>query len=126
MSSSSAEWYRSDRSTPPPDLLQPSVGRTVRNWLRNRLPEPDVTGKTMVLYARQGFRAMSAWAGLFSEFHSVVGALAYAEAHGAAAVRVDFRSALYVDAERGPNWWTYFFERDLMPKIGRASCRERV
>src|SRR5258708_5688797 len=125
MSSSSAEWYRSDRSsTPLPDLLQPSVGRTVRNWLRNRLPEPDVAGKTIVLYARQGFSRMSAWAGLFSEFHSVVGALAYAEAHGVAAVRVDFRSALYVDPERGPNWWTYFFERDLMRIGTRPSSGE--
>src|SRR5258708_8734083 len=125
MSSSSAEWYRSDRSsTPLPDLLQPSVGRTVRNWLRNRLPEPDVAGKTIVLYARQGFSRMSAWAGLFSEFHSVVGALAYAEAHGVAAVRVDFRSALYVDPERGPNWWTYFFERDLMRIGNRTSSGE--
>ncbi len=124
MSSSSAEWYRSDRSTPPPDLLQPSVGRTLRNWLRDWLPEPHVAGKTIVLYARQGLRKMSAWAGLFSEFHSVVGALAYAEAHGAAAVRVDFRSALYVDAERGPNWWTYFFERDLMPIPNRISSGE--
>jgi hypothetical protein len=119
-----AEWYRSDRSTPPPDLLHPSVGRKVRNWLRNRLAEPDVAGKTIVLYARQGFRKMSAWAGLFSEFHSVVGALAYAEARGAAGVRVDFQSALYVDLEHGPNWWTYFFERDLMTIGSRSSSGE--
>src|SRR6266545_1361475 len=124
MSSSSAEWYRSDRSTPPLDLLRPTIGRTARNWLRSRLPEPAVAGKTIVLYARQGFRKMSVWAGLFSEFHSVVGALAYAEAQGAAGVRVDFRSALYVDAERGPNWWTYFFERDLMPIPNRSSNGE--
>ena len=119
-----AEWYRSDRSTPPRDLLKPSVGRTLRNWLRHRLPEPDVAGKTIVLYARQGLRKMSAWAGMFSEFHSVVGALAYAEARGAAGVRVDFRSDLYVDAARGPNWWTYFFERDLMSMPNRSSSGE--
>ena len=119
-----AEWYRSDRSTPPPDLLHPSVGRRLRNWLRSWLPEPDVGGKTIVLYARQGYRRMSAWAGLFSEFHSVVGALAYAEARGAAGVRVDFRSALYVDPAHGPNWWTYFFERDLMTIGSRSSSGE--
>jgi hypothetical protein len=124
MSLSNAEWYRSDRSTPPADLFRPSVGRTVRNWLRSRLAEPDVAGKTIVLYARQGFSKMSAWAGLFSEFHSVVGALSYAEAHGAAGVRVDFRSDLYVDAQHGPNWWTYFFERDLMCIGGRSSSGE--
>lgn len=120
-----AEWYRSDRTAPPPDLLKPTIGRTARNWLRGRLPEPAVAGKTIVLYARQGFRKSSAWAGMFSEFHSVLGALAYAEAHAAAGVRVDFRSALYVDRERGPNWWTYFFERDLMavgavPSVGEV------
>ena len=119
-----AEWNRSDRSTPPGDLLKPSVGRILRNRLRGWLPEPDVAGKTMVVYARQGLRTMSAWAGMFSEFHSVVGALAYAEARGAAAVRVDFRSELYVDAERGPNWWTYFFERDLMVIPDRLSSGE--
>jgi len=120
-----AEWYRSDRSAAPPDLLRPSVGRAVRNRLRSWLPEPDVAGKTIVLYARQGLRKMSAWAGMFSEFHSVVGALAYAEARGAAGVRVDFRSALYVDREHGPNWWTYFFERDVMP-IGNRTANGEV
>lgn len=118
------EWYRSDDSALPSDQLRPSFGRTMRNWLRGRLAEPDVAGKTIVLYARQGFRQMSAWAGMFSEFHSVVGALAYAEARGAAGVRVDFRSALYVDPERGPNWWTYFFERDAMPIPNRSSGGE--
>jgi len=124
MPSAYAEWYRSNRTLPPSDLLKPSVGRTARNWLRAWLPEPDVAGKTMVLYARQGLRKMSSWAGMFSEFHSVVGALAYADAQGAAAVRVDFRSAVYVDAERGPNWWSYFFERDLMPIPNRLSTGE--
>ena len=81
------EWYRSDRTSPPPELLRPSVSRATRNWLRGWLPEPDVRDRMMVLYARQGFRRLSAWAGMFSEFHSVLGALAYAEAHGAAGVR---------------------------------------
>jgi hypothetical protein len=69
----------------------------------------------MVLYARRGLRRKTAWAGMFSEFHAVLGALAYAERRGAAGVRVDFRSALYVDPARGPNWWTYFFSRAEMP-----------
>jgi hypothetical protein len=53
--------------------------------------------------------------GLFSEFHSVLGALAYGQAHGAAGVRVEFRSPLYAEPDRGPNWWTYFFESAEMP-----------
>jgi hypothetical protein len=60
--------------------------------------------------------------GMFSEFHSVLGALAYAEAHQSAAVRVDFRSPLYVDADRGPNWWTYFFDRAVMRLDPNVSC----
>ena len=73
----------------------------VRNWLRARLPEPDVRGKTMVLHSRRTFPKVtrnglrSDFHGLFSEFHSVLGALVYAETHGAAGVRVDFRSPLY-------------------------------
>ena len=75
----------------------------------------------MVLYSRRTFPKVtrngirSDFHGLFSEFHSVLGALAYAEAHGAAGVRVDFRSPLYEERDRGPNWWTYYFESDAMP-----------
>ena len=111
-------WYRS-RSTS--SLLTPSVRRTVRNWLMACLPEPRVRGKTIVMNSRRTFPKLS-WSGLysefhgfFSEFHSVLGALAYATAHEAAGVRVDFRSPLYVDSDRGPNWWTYFFEDAAIP-----------
>jgi hypothetical protein len=115
-------WYRSSSGPPP---VRPSIGRQVRNWLRARLPEPDVRGKTMVLYSRRTFPRLSAngvgsdFHGLFSEFHSVLGALAYGEAHGAAAVRVEFRSPLYTEPDRGPNWWTYYFDRAEMPLPGR-------
>jgi hypothetical protein len=86
----------------------------------------------MVLYSRQTFPKVS-WRGLrsdyhglFSEFQSVLGALAYAEAHGAAGVRVDFRSPLYVDPSHGPNWWTYFFRDDRMRTNGAADERGEV
>jgi hypothetical protein len=59
--------------------------------------------------------------GLFSEFHSVLGALVYAGAHGALGVRVDFRSPLYVDAGGGANWWSSFFERTTMRLAPAAS-----
>ena len=112
--SRAVEWYRSDRTRVPPDLAQPSTSRVIRNWLRAWLPEPEVGGKIIVLYARQGFWKLSSWAGMFSEFHSVLGALKYAETRGAAGVRVDFRSPLYLDPERGSNWWTYFFQHSVM------------
>ena len=74
----------------------------------------------MVVYSRRTFPRVS-WAGTHSEFHgffseftSVLGALAYAASRGAAAVRVDFRSPLYVETDRGANWWTYFFENARM------------
>src|SRR5260221_9429217 len=108
-------WYRSTAPLPPEAIPPPSASRAIRNWVRGRLPDPDVRGKTMVVYARQGLRRKTAWAGMFSEFHAVLGALAYAERRGAAGVRVDFRSALYVDPARGPNWWTYVFSRAEMP-----------
>src|SRR6185436_19739979 len=104
------QWYRSTGRAPE---VRASTARTLRNWLRARLPEPDVRGKTMVLHSRRTFPKVtkngirSDFHGLFSEFHSVLGALAYAEAHGAAGVRVDFRSPLYEERDRGPNWWTY-------------------
>jgi len=113
-SSRTVRWYRCDAASRDAVIVKPSLSRRVRNFLRSRLPDPDVRGKTMVLYAREGVRRSRAWAGMFSEFHSVLGALAYAERCGAAALRIDFRSPLYVDADRGPNWWLYFFERDVM------------
>jgi hypothetical protein len=119
----SGEWYRSERPLADAEVPRPSLSRIVRSWLRDRLPDPDVRDRTVVLYAREGFRRTSAWAGMFSEFHSVLGALAYGEAHGAAGVRVDFRSPIYVDRDRGPNWWTYFFERADM-SIRDAGCAE--
>jgi hypothetical protein len=121
----SKDWYRSQQGPPGP-REKGSLSRRVRNWLRGWLPEPDVRGKMMVLHARQGFPKLSAWAGMFSEFHSVLGALAYAEAHGAAGVRVDFRSPLYLDPHRGPNWWTYFFDPDEMRTSPSAGARDEV
>jgi len=117
-----ADWYRSGAPLAPGDAPRPSFSRALRNRLRRLLPNPDVRGKTMVVYARRGLRKKTAWAGMFSEFHHALGALAYAEAHGAVAVRFDFRSELYVDPERGPNWWTYFFEdADVQIREGASS-----
>ncbi len=115
--SQTIEWYRSDTAQPE---VRPSASRTLRNWVRGRLPEPHVRGKTMVLYSRRTFPKLtgsgfrSDFHGLFSEFHSVLGALVYAEAHSAAGVRVDLRSPLYDEPDRGPNWWSYFFDATTM------------
>jgi hypothetical protein len=119
------EWYRSNGARPD---LRVGARRQLRNWIRSLLPEPDVRGRMMVLHSRRtfpkftprGFR--SEFHGLFSEFHSVLGALQYAETYGAAGVRVHFRSPLYDEPARGPNWWTYFFESDTM-RIPRDECR---
>jgi hypothetical protein len=61
---------------------------------------------------RAGLR--SEFHGLFSEFHSVLGALAYAAANEAAAVRIDFRSPLYVEPGGETNWWVSFFRDSLL------------
>jgi hypothetical protein len=116
--SGAVQWYRSARGAPP---VAPSLRRRVRNRIRSWLPEPRVRGKTIVLVSRRTFPTWSRaglrsrFHGIFSEFHSVLGALAYAGAHGASGVRVDFASPLYVDPAMGPNWWTYFFEDAAMP-----------
>jgi hypothetical protein len=80
--------------------------------------------KTLPKWSASGFR--SDFHGLFSEFHSVLGALVYGRAHRAAAVRVDFRSPLYVEPARGQNWWTYFFESALMPLLDRATDQTEI
>jgi hypothetical protein len=115
------DWYRSSDPLAVGDWPAPSLSRRLRNRARAWLPDPDVRGKTMVVYARQGLRKKSAWAGMFSEFHHVLGALAYAERHQAAGVRIDLRSDLYVDPNHGPNWWTYFFTRAEVPMRGASA-----
>jgi hypothetical protein len=116
-------WYRTGAgpaAPPPADLARPTAGRRIKRWFRDRLPDPNVRDRTMVLYCRQGLQRHTSWPGMFSEVFSVLGALHYGEAHGAAALRVDFRSPHYLDPQRGPNWWTYFFARDLMPLAADA------
>jgi len=78
--------------------------------------------RTFPTLSLDGWR--SEYHGVFSEFQSVLGALAFAQARGAAAVRVDFRSSLYVERERGPNWWTYYFRDDVMA-VGAPVCSDR-
>jgi hypothetical protein len=126
---SPVEWYRSSR--PAPHVAR-SGRRAVRDRLLSWLPAPAVRGKTMVLHSRQTFPRPS-WRGLrsefhgvFSEFHSVLGACAYAEAGGAEAVRVDFRSPLYVEPGRGPNWWTYVFREAVVPVCGVRPSGDEV
>jgi len=90
---------------------------------QNSLFDSDVSGKVMVIYNR-GMPIISPEpAGMFSEFHSVLGALSYAEKHGAVGVRVNFNSKLYLSPEHGNNWWQYFFEPAmwLKPKLPATS-----
>ena len=51
-------------------------------------------------------------AGLFSLFSSVVGLLeCYDKAPLAAGISIDFgKEGFYFSPERGPNWWSYYFE----------------
>lgn len=108
-------WYRSSE---PPRPAPMTWQRRVRAAIMACLPAPDVRGRVMVMVSRRTMPGptlrASQYHGLFSEFHSVLGALHYAHDHGAVGVRVSFQSPLYVSADRGPNWWPYFFERESM------------
>lgn len=74
-----------------------------------------VEGKVMVIYYMpQLWWAGTLLQGMFSDFAAVLGALKYAEDHGAAGVRVVYDSPLYADPERGNNWWAYFFEPTMV------------
>eukprot|EP00658_Telonema_sp_P-2_P017716 TRINITY_DN16907_c0_g1_i1.p1 TRINITY_DN16907_c0_g1~~TRINITY_DN16907_c0_g1_i1.p1 ORF type:complete len:432 (+),score=100.00 TRINITY_DN16907_c0_g1_i1:118-1413(+) len=48
--------------------------------------------------------------GMFSDLLGAVGALKYAEEHGAIGVQFSMQNPDYVDAEHGLNYWDYFFE----------------
>lgn len=49
-------------------------------------------------------------AGFFAIFSSVIAALNMYEEGHFAGIHVDFNSGVYLDLERGPNWWEYFFD----------------
>jgi len=69
----------------------------------------DVYNKQMVVYSMPETYFTRAQ-GMFADFLAVIGALHYATLHRAAAVRVYFDNVFYVEPERGPNWWAYFFK----------------
>lgn len=84
------------------------------------LVQPSIKGKVMVIYNRCApydslFHSNKIpYAGLMSEFHSVLGAIHYAEQHEAAGIRVVFDSPMYLDPNTGPNWWLYYFSPPVM------------
>ncbi len=89
--------------------------------LRSPLPAPRVKDRILVVHdRRESLCGLTKAQGLFSEFFAVLGALRYAERHGAAGVRVWFASDLYRDDRLGPNWWAYFFA-DLMRLDGKST-----
>jgi hypothetical protein len=92
--------------------------------LRSPLPLPRVRGRRLVVYARQDSFGLTLPQGFFAEFHAVVGALHYAERHGACDVLVRFTDGLYLDPPHGPNWWAYFFEERMSVQPGPARPRE--
>lgn len=83
-------------------------------------------GRMLVVYHRRdSLWGLTKVQGLFSEFFAVLGALRYAERHGAAGVRVWFDSEVYRDERRGPNWWAHFFS-DAMPFVAGAEGAPEV
>lgn len=48
--------------------------------------------------------------GMFAVFGSVLGALNFYENGSYAGLKIDLNSGRYLDPEKGPNWWEYFFE----------------
>jgi hypothetical protein len=101
--------------------------QSLRNLIhraRSPLPAPHVRGRRLVVYNRVDSFGLTLAQGFFAEFHSVLGALAYAEAHGACDVLVRFESGHYLDPARGPNWWAYFFAERMPVHPGEEPLRE--
>jgi len=80
--------------------------------------EPNVRGKVMVIYCKEHIFPLGAGLitqGLFSALKHVMGALHYAEANGAAGVRVNFIDKHYSDPEQDTdNYYSYFFEETML------------
>lgn len=48
--------------------------------------------------------------GFFATFYSILGALDYYEKNSYAGITVNLDSYMYLDPNKGPNWWEYYFE----------------
>ena len=64
-------------------------------------------------------------AGMFSVFNYVCGVLHDYETHEYSGVEVNFgENSLYYDADYGPNWWEYYFERIQIGDSTNAPIKE--
>lgn len=48
--------------------------------------------------------------GFFAVFSCVLSVLDHYDKKDFSGVKIDFQSGLYLDLEKGPNWWEYYFE----------------
>lgn len=48
--------------------------------------------------------------GFFAVFSSVISVLNFYETGNFSGLKIDLDGGLYLDTEKGPNWWEYFFE----------------
>ena len=74
--------------------------------------------KPLALYGKHHSRAKNGpflvydvgYFGMFAVFSAVLGALNFYEKKSYAGIKIDLCNGFYLDPERGPNWWNYFFE----------------
>jgi hypothetical protein len=57
--------------------------------------------------------------GFFASFHAVLGVLDLYETGNYSGLKVNLNSTLYLDSEKGPNWWEYFFKPINLGKKGK-------
>jgi len=81
---------------------------------------PDVRNKVMVIYAKEHIWPPGlVTAGIMASIKHVLGALRYAELHGAVAVKVVFIDGHYSDpAMPSLNYFSYFFQQPMIMKDG--------
>jgi len=84
----------------------------------NYLIVPDVANKVMVIYCKEAIWPPGLITqGLFSATKHVLGALVFAEKHGAAGVKVNFVDEHYSDAAMDDNnYWGYFYNPTMPMK----------
>ena len=84
----------------------------IHSGFRKGYFDPSVKDKVMVIYSMPE-TYFTKQQGMFAEFEAIVGALHYAEIHGAAGLRVNFVEESFYTRHKGDNWWAYFFEPNI-------------
>ena len=94
-------------------ILAALIGYLVFQLIDAGYFDANVRDRLMVVYSMDD-TYFTKIQGAFSDYEAGVGAICYGIDNGAAAVKLVYNNRLYVEPERGDNYWNYFWKSDTI------------